>query len=403
MHALFDKLTMLAVALAVGTICGPLVVRFCMRRRPVYCPGQQRCLWIRVMLDWWFPPRLCGYNLSGLPASGGGPVCPECGRVVGSRQGRRSPHRGRLRRWAAIALIVVAGALNGGYVRSGQWVQHLPTTGLILIERLPYEQRPQRLRRELEARMAGGTVALSGFQERLLISTLIADLRCDGARWNAHRALELLPRLSSAAPALHAALGSPDWQQRQLAAHLLRGWPGMAPTEELLRITVEGLRDDHLPYQRFPNSRRYTTTWVANAREGILYLSVHLDRAAPLVAEGLESDDWQQRFLCAAILGYGGGIEYVAAAAPILIPELADDGRAENARTAAGALYGFGEAVIPHLCRLRQSSDDQQRSLVRSILGDLEDAAAGRPRTGSSWQRHPGILTAQDIRVPGWW
>jgi hypothetical protein len=211
----------------------------------------------------------------------------------------------------------------------------------------------------------------------LEVHRLVDDLADDPYDFNAVRALWKLPRYGEAAlPALRGALGSPDWQQRQLAAHLLRGMDSAAPSSTLLAVCVEGLKRDRLPFDRpvpgrLGDRRRFMP--VANATAGVLYLLRHPGPAEPHLVEGLASSDAQQRFLCAFILGTAGYDQHTPRVADILLPHLADNDIGQDALMAGSALYQLGPAVRPHLLNARPHADEQARSILDLILWDLDD------------------------------
>jgi HEAT repeat protein len=202
---------------------------------------------------------------------------------------------------------------------------------------------------------------------------LVAQLRDDNVRWNAPRAMDELRRAGpSAFPALDSALVSNDWQQHQLAAHVLRRNPEYVPSQQLLAVTVEGLRSDDLP-SKSEKGQRETYTPVYNAGEGTRYLLDHAERAAPSLVRALNSDDPQQRFLAAYVLGCGGVGPAVDRAAPVLIEHLRDNEVEGDAIMAAAALYRFGTCVTPFLLERLPANDMQQDQLIRLILLDMYD------------------------------
>jgi hypothetical protein len=205
------------------------------------------------------------------------------------------------------------------------------------------------------------------------IARLIADLADDDVPWNAHHAMWRLQEIGTAAEGqLEAALLSHDWQQRQIAAHCLRGLEDYEPSDRLLEVTVEGLRDDDLPAET-REGRRVAYTYVFNAKYGMRYLLEHVRRAEPLLLDGLRSDDEQQRFLCAFILGYAGFSSGIPEGAPVLLAQLRDNDITDDAIMGAAALYRFGPEVMPHLLAALSEADDQQARLINLILLDLTD------------------------------
>ncbi|MFG0293421.1 MAG: hypothetical protein ACF8MJ_09755 [Phycisphaerales bacterium JB050] len=218
---------------------------------------------------------------------------------------------------------------------------------------------------------------------------LVDQLRADDTRWNAMEAMDALGRLREPPiEELERALDSEDWQQRQIAA-VLR-WRYIDPgfwlwgddslpawrlestgtvTRRLLEVTVEGLRDDALPF----DEENHHYTFVANAVSGYRALVVHAEAARDLLEAGLESDDYQQKLMCALILGAGGVSDSVDKVAPILIPHLRDNDINEDAKHAIYSLYRFGESVVPYLEAALPRADEQQGQAIRLLLLDLRD------------------------------
>ena len=197
---------------------------------------------------------------------------------------------------------------------------------------------------------------------------LVDALVHDDVRWNALVAqLELIERGDDAVPQLELALRSEDWQQRQLAASLLRRVGTYQPSDSMLVVCVEGLANDRLPFDR--GSRGI----VSNATEGTLYLIRHVEQAEGYVAAGLHFDDAQQRFFCAYILGMTSRGGYAGKICEILAPHLNDNSISGDAVLATRALYLTGPAVIPHLDKAARKADAQGRSLLELVILDLRD------------------------------
>lgn len=195
----------------------------------------------------------------------------------------------------------------------------------------------------------------------------ITDLASDDVRWNATRAFL---RLRDRAPVqlLEEALHSPDYQQRQMAASLLRRIDGYQPSDRLLEVTVEGLQDDLHP--RDPV--RGTWTPPVNASGAVTFLIKHAEEAKKYLIAGLDSKDHQQRFLCAYILGMNGIKDELPAVASILIPHLRDNDIFQDACMACSALYSLGEDVRPYLLETIPNADGQQEKTIHLILADLD-------------------------------
>lgn len=174
-----------------------------------------------------------------------------------------------------------------------------------------------------------------------------------------------------AAPALEGALRSPDRQERQLAASLLRDIPGPEPSDDLLRVTVEGLEDDELPLEPVNGGADITDTCLFNARDGVAYLLQHAGQAEPFLAAAIAGSDPQARSLAARIAGYSGLQRLVPIAIPVLIEDLdwSDDGCARAKLDAA--IFGFGAAAIPQLLWEQSITRGRTRDHCLIVLRNL--------------------------------
>lgn len=213
------------------------------------------------------------------------------------------------------------------------------------------------------------------------VKALVNDLRSDKVRFNAHAAIARLRDIGEpAVAALEAALDSRDYQQRQLAAHVLRRIDGHQPSNDMIGVTVEGLQHDTMPCGHLaqqPGGLRWDETldrsynYVFNATDGTRFLLQHAQLGEPYLIDGLNSADLQQRFLCAFILGYSGRTAATKQVAAVLLPHLRDNDIAGDARLATPALYRLGPPVLPDLYRALDDADDQQRNLIELIIYDI--------------------------------
>ncbi len=209
-----------------------------------------------------------------------------------------------------------------------------------------------------------------------LLALAAAQLRSDHRSHNARFWGDRLVTWGARSrPALLAALGSDDRQLRQLAASaLLRIDDGDVP-DEMLPVLVEGLRGDALGP---PGGRR---GWDASSRrwhagQMLAALRSAGDRAAPLLATGIDGDDPQQRVLCASLAGLGRIEELRDRAVPVLIEHLGDNALPRDAHHAREGLLGYGPVVLPALRAALGTDDDQRREHLRSLIAEL--GAAGR-------------------------
>lgn len=215
---------------------------------------------------------------------------------------------------------------------------------------------------------------------------LVNDLRDDSIRWNADNAMTALhERGLEAVPFLELALASSDWQQRQLAAQILIGIEAYVPSDRQLQVCIEGLQQDLLPWgEPFDLGNMF----VFNASAGAKWLYRHADRARPYLLLALFSEDEQQKFLSACVLGWNGEIESRNLIAAVLIPHLRNNKIDQDAVMASSALYRMGQGVIPNLRGALATADDQSRMILEDLLRDLGDppqseaemAARARPR-----------------------
>lgn len=221
---------------------------------------------------------------------------------------------------------------------------------------------------------------------RRQIATLIAALHSDHVRGNAEHALDALTNAGPGAFAqLHEALLSDDHQQRQMAAAALvsagdawRDHPtDVTPTPALVRVLIEGLRHDDLPSGRDGDELRYND--VFNARRATEYLARHVELAEGPLVDAMHSDDGQQQFLAACLLGWAGRSDHASTIAAILLPHLRDNTLDSDALLAAPALYRLGKAIEPMLHEAMAKADRQQQRYLELIQLDLTDP----PTTGA--------------------
>lgn len=214
------------------------------------------------------------------------------------------------------------------------------------------------------------------------VDELINDLRDDNVRYNAERAsMAILDLRDPPSQELYDALGSDDWQQRQMACDLIwafrtwrvrpddEEWFAKFPiTDRLVDVSIEGLRKDKLPRDGEGNYN-----FVFNARNAFRGLPAAAGTYREKLEAGLRSDDYQQKLMCALILSHGGVSESADLVAPILIPHLRDNDIPEDANLAAYGLYQLGRGVIPHLEEALRTADRQQAEIIALLYLNFED------------------------------
>ena len=227
---------------------------------------------------------------------------------------------------------------------------------------------------------------------------LVEQLRDDNIRHNLDRALPVLLSHPDLTPGfMYEQLDHEDWQVRQIMAREI--WKRTSPgsirrvytsylnedppdptarngsahpdypiTETLVRVTIEGLRDDTTPYD-FPRRRGLC---YANASFGLSVLTPIAHEWSELLIRAMDSDDPQQRVLSATILGYGGVESAAQRACEILLPHLRDNDLYDDAKFCAPVLFAFGDVILPHLSEALPSADAQQRDLILLLIKNLK-------------------------------
>jgi hypothetical protein len=199
---------------------------------------------------------------------------------------------------------------------------------------------------------------------RLAIHHLGDDERSRNASW-ACAVLVYLDR--EALPRLEAALDDRDYQRRQYAAELLRWrdrdfWWGppepFEPSDRLLEVSLEALRDDH--FERY--NAHYSFEFLLRHREGVV----------PMLSSAIQSDDLQQEFLAAVLAGLLKAEELAPLAAPVLVSHLQSNTTEGDARMAAPALLGLGEAGRAFLLPAVNGSDPQARMMGWAIIKTMD-------------------------------
>ena len=244
---LLASLSWWPIAIARCLIVAAALLAPCAPRGP-HAAATSRAGWRLLSTNAWF--RDCGYDLRHLPVGENGLVrCPECAACSAAAAIAR-PHAAVCPwRGSASPSSFSRRSLVAYSVRSGNCDRQLSDTTLI----------PQHRRRsaadalgaairvaESHQRQPADPFAAADLQET--VSLVIDELHNDDISGNAEEAVTALegPLWAYSNRALYEALGSTDWQQRQIVANLLVR-RGDAPSPDLLRVLVEALRDDTLP------------------------------------------------------------------------------------------------------------------------------------------------------------
>lgn len=349
------------------------------------CPGPAPSRWAYLWPLTWVRGSACGYDLSNLPETDGRTLCPECGTRSTKARRRRTDQPISSLKLAAVLLALGLGIPTARYIRNGSWVRFVPTPVLMRTHSIMGSWTPARVRKAWQYRMMhSGEVDAMGYGVRKLqfdrpaqiwaAELAIHDLRSDRTDWNASDAEWVIGSLPHelTTPMLEAALLSDDYQQRQMVAEILRWRSGYVPSEAMLKVCVEGLQDDSLPY----SSAEQKYTYNANAAAGWDYLASHVERAEPYLADGLASKDWQQRFLCAVIAVAGKREKLMPVAAPILIESLKSNSTFGDARLATAAIVHAGPLMLSYLQPYELDDDEQRRLVVGLIIRRIKEPKA---------------------------
>lgn len=334
------------------------------RRSRRYCPGRWRRLTTALLPHRWFLGNPCRYDMTGLePGPDGLHTCPECGRRADPSRLTRSPARVRsLRILAALAMTAIA-AWCVPIIRHGRWVPYTPTPALVTLRwawtGLTGREMHPLLEWELDCRIH--RVPVAGWNLRRLIEAYAWQMRLDDRPRAASRAAWKLAALGPPGHEfLRATLRSNHYQSRQLAAHVLLGNWWERPTDDLLRVVIEGLGRDGIAWND----------------GGVWYLAEHAADAETRLAEGLESPDEQRRAYCARAIVAGDLRSLFGRAVPALVESLRDNTRRNDARHAAYDLIRMGPLVRPAVAAVLTSDDPQQREFAEYILRRIDNAAA---------------------------
>lgn len=350
--------SMVLITLAAGIVL-VAIWRWSRAARGAFCPGP-RPSWVMRLAWRWLVPRVCGYDLAGLPRGPLGVTCPECGTLIAPRRIRSrlifGVRFGRL----GVILAIMGVALARTDLGRGRWIELLPDTALVMTKRLAGEALPRRMQREWEGRLADGLAqtlaAEGGWRLEWHIAGLIDELRDDRVRFNAMGAVWDLASLGSpAVPGLTAALESDDRQQRLGAAYALRQMRAR-PSPALVRVTIEALEEDPSEF--------------ASANEAAAYLLMHARAIQPALSEAMRSGDEQQRLFAASIAAMGGCGALQKEFVPVLVDCTRDNDQWHDAKLAIASLIKAGPTVLESIDSLERAGgtlDKQQQMAIEVV------------------------------------
>jgi len=212
-----------------------------------------------------------------------------------------------------------------------------------------------------------------------VIQEAMDDLLDDGMRWNLGHGKSLLRHyiekhdlpFYKIIPLLH----SDDYQQRHAIAYMIREHKPGYISDRLLEVLVEGLQDDHHPWEdNNKYHQRGIYSWINNAEFGLeeLQKPILAKYAKKFLVDGCYSDDSQQNFLCAVLLVKNNMFhENSNRIIDILIDNTKDDGIYENCKISLGALYKMGNSICPYLLKKYEEIDGfdlQEKNSIRYLF-----------------------------------
>lgn len=216
------------------------------------------------------------------------------------------------------------------------------------------------------------------------IDALLADLRDDDVRMNAHRASRVLRGLTyhpkdrgEVRPRAEALLHSQDRQQRLFV------------TELLLKLEIEAAKDGEsrspnldLVDRAFdwldgaPSLNHYNEYLDPDYRTAVDFCLTHLEQVEWRVVDLLIRGSDQERYLCAFILGAQRRGPYADLVARELTPHLANNRIERDALESAFALKRLGPAVLPWLPL--DGIDEQQSYLLDALRREIRHPGSTR-------------------------
>ena len=231
-------------------------------------------------------------------------------------------------------------------------------------------------------KLAGGGVLTSEAEGRTpevvaAIRRHIAALRDDNIPGNAMRARKALAQFGcTASPELQIALGSDDFQTRQVAADILRSsCDGCSASDKLIEVTLELFAAGEMDYDyRWLLSESLAFRYMRDAKGEY---PIFRDR----LIVNLASSNPKERLISALLLAEHRETLLAGDLAGVLLPHLRDNSIQGDASTAAHALFKLGPAIRPYAEAAKESYDAQQADMVRLILHQLDNPQSkdGRP------------------------
>lgn len=226
------------------------------------------------------------------------------------------------------------------------------------------------------------------------IAGWVNDLRDDGIRFNASRAMGRLVQLPAGdMPELVNALQAHDLQLRHLAAGVLRRRcenQRASLTEDLLQVSVDALRSDLGPV-----AKAAYATWVGPlTSSSARFLRHHAAAASEMLTNQLTSLDPQQRFLSAYLLAQAGLAKrqgqpsHAGRIAFELLGHLSDNNVDGDALMATHGLYRLGTSALPVLIDNQRFMDPQARKLINLIQLDLQQPPRNQRELRQRGRRH---------------
>ena len=209
-------------------------------------------------------------------------------------------------------------------------------------------------------------ILLSGpNQLELLHNPQCIDLKEDHTRWNATNTHYTFLQGKTAVniDVLQKAFEEGDSQSKTSLVEIVKR-RNIRPWDLVIKRVVEDLKNDR--------GEGHYYFRIGNAKSATIYLLNWWTLAEPYIRNALTSDDSQQQFRAAIIVGFAGSTKDMKAALPILMPHIYDNKIMGDARLAVPALYHFGPKVVPLLLQELENADEQAHAILLHIIERLE-------------------------------